>query len=291
MRSLRSRQGSSAFSLFAFQDILITTIGVVLLIMLLLVLQISEKTDFPETAEVSQNTTGVPSTHYLNSLIQVVSLVETSSSSEVVPIIKGIIKKEQSQTKTITQNTIDQTRKREGNPPLEEVAQLQQKISVVTDRIRSLEKTISEEFKSLSSVDHLSGVRMTRERLEEQQRALLANDNLVYIQQDDPRHTPFLVEIKRNSVCIHGYGVNPGLVNIRIANSSEEALANATVSVIMQLVSNRNYPLLLVAPGGGSVSHGIRLELMEKEISCGTDLLVDNQTSVPNSVLPMGETP
>ena len=94
MRSLRSNGNNSAFSLFAFQDILTTTIGIVLLIMLLLVLEISKADATTDNSEQADNTNPI-SAMQLNEDIalhtKILSILSNHSPDEAIEWIENQI--------------------------------------------------------------------------------------------------------------------------------------------------------------------------------------------------------
>ena len=287
MRTLRSGGQNAAFSLFAFQDILTTTIGVVLLIMLLLVLEISK--DAATAKVIPQVEQQQISIHELEQIVatsvQAVSILKNNSANEAIAFIQSQIKEEQEQTKQITQGVIDIVAKASIDPNPDIVNELYKQIEVISKNIEELEEQITDALDNSEAAAELATLRNTKEKLEHQLRGLLANDSLVYIKQDDPSHTPFLVEVGVDYICIHGHGVAQGLVDVRLYEVDEATRIKSAVSIIEQLVTNRYYPLILVKRGGGSSSEIIRFYLKNQGIASGIDLLVGDQTSVPEHIV------
>ena len=287
MRTLRSGGQNAAFSLFAFQDILTTTIGVVLLIMLLLVLEISK--DAATAKVIPQVEQQQISIHELEQIVatsvQAVSILKNNSANEAIAFIQSQIKEEQEQTKQITQGVIDIVAKASIDPNPDIVNELYKQIEVISKNIEELEEQITDALDNSEAAAELATLRNTKEKLEHQLRGLLANDSLVYIKQDDPSHTPFLVEVGVDYICIHGHGVAQGLVDVRLYEVDEATRIKSAVSIIEQLVTNRYYPLILVRRGGGSSSEIIRFYLKNQGIASGIDLLVGDQTSIPEHIV------
>ena len=287
MRTLRSGGQNAAFSLFAFQDILTTTIGVVLLIMLLLVLEISK--DAATAKVIPQVEQQQISIHELEQIVatsvQAVSILKNNSANEAIAFIQSQIKEEQEQTKQITQGVIDIVAKASIDPNPDIVNELYKQIEIISKNIEELKEQIMDALANSEAAAELATLRNTKEKLEHQLRGLLANDSLVYIKQDDPSHTPFLVEVGVDYICIHGHGVAQGLVDVRLYEVDEATRIKSAVSIIEQLVTNRYYPLILVKRGGGSSSEIIRFYLKNQGIASGIDLLVGDQTSVPEHIV------
>ena len=287
MRTLRSGGQNAAFSLFAFQDILTTTIGVVLLIMLLLVLEISK--DAATAKVIPQVEQQQISIHELEQIVatsvETVSVLKNNSANEAIAFIQSQIKEEQEQTKQITQGVIDIVAKASIDPNPDIVNELYKQIEVISKNIEELEEQITDALDNSEAAAELATLRNTKEKLEHQLRGLLANDSLVYIKQDDPSHTPFLVEVGVDYICIHGHGVAQGLVDVRLYEVDEATRIKSAVSIIEQLVTNRYYPLILVRRGGGSSSEIIRFYLKNQGIASGIDLLVGDQTSIPEHIV------
>jgi len=288
MRSLRSGGQNAAFSLFAFQDILTTTIGVVLLIMLLLVLEISKDAEtnkeiLPVEQQVSVSIDELKQT--VATSVELVSALKNNTLSETIALVQTQIRELQEETKQITQAVMDMVAKASIDPNPNIVNELYEQIEVISINIEELEEKIMDALDNSESKFELEKLLKTKERLKHQLRGLLANDSLIYIKQNDPDHTPFLVEIGVDYICIHGHGVAQGMVDIRLQQPDEKSRIISAVTIIEQLVTNRYYPLILVRRGGGRASEEIRKRLNELQIAAGVDLLVRDQTSIPKHVV------
>ena len=288
MRSLRSKNKGAAFSLFAFQDILTTTIGVVLLIMLLLVLEISKAESVIEVDSEEANTTTL-TTVQLQELVELhtklLSILSEHSPEEAIEWIQSQIEIEQNSTNRIMQNILANITSVESNPQLELIKGLHDEIEVISQKIEDLKTEIISSLLDSDAAGELKELKGKHKQLQYQLDGIIANDSLVYIKQDDPNHTPFLVEISAKNIVIHGNGIIPGMTDMKISGNLTNRCDTA-IGIITQLTDNRLYPLLLVRPGGGPASEIIRAELRAKRISSGIDLLYDDQTTVPDQLIP-----
>jgi len=288
MRSRRSKRNGSAFSLFAFQDILTTTIGVVLLIMLLLVLEISKANAVTviEVEHVNSNPlTTVQLQEQIELHIKILSILSENSPEEAVEWIQSQIEVEQNSTERLIQSLIANITTEKSNPKLDIIKSLHDDIEKISKEIEEIKSEIIASLLDSDSADELKDLKGKKKQLQYQLDGMLANDSLVYIKQDDPNHTPFLVEITSDSITIHGHGIIPGMTDMKITGGLSDKCQTA-VSIISQLADEKMYPLLLVQPGGGAACERIRKELKTLHISCGLDLLYDNQTTVPGQLIP-----
>jgi len=291
MRSLRSNGNNSAFSLFAFQDILTTTIGIVLLIMLLLVLEISKADATTDNREQAENTNPI-SAMQLNEDIalhtKILSILSNYSPDEAIEWIENQIQMEQTATKHLIDDIFTVIASNEINPKLDAINAIHTDIHKISKTIEQLKNEIVSKLLNSELAGELEELRSKHQQLQFQLDGIIANDSLVYIKQDDPNHTPFLVEISSNSITIHGNGVVPGMIDIRLTQNSSSDRCDIAVSIIRQISNERLYPLILVQPGGGAQCQIIREELKSLRISSGVDLLFDNQTTIPTRIIPEG---
>ena len=291
MRSLRSKGNKAAFSLFAFQDILTTTIGIVLLIMLLLVLEISKAdatTDIGAQAENTKPISAMQLTEDISLHTKILSILSNQSPEEAIEWIENQIQKEQAATEQLIEDILTTIASNEIDPNLDAIIAIHTDIHKVSKTIEQLKSEIVSTLLHSDAAGKLEELKSKRQQLQFQLDGIIANDSLVYIKQDDPNHMPFLVEISSNSITIHGNGVIPGMTDIRLTQSSASVRCDIAVSIIKQISDDTLYPLILVRPGGGTTCQIIREELQSLHISSGVDLLFDDQTTVPTRTIPEG---
>lgn len=291
MRSLRSKGNNSAFSLFAFQDILTTTIGIVLLIMLLLVLEISKADATTDNSEQAENLKPISAMQLNEDIalhIKILSILSNQSPEEAIEWFENQIQKEKAATNQLIEDILTTIASNEIDPKLDTINAIHTDIHKVSKTIEQLKNEIVSKLLNSDAAGELEELKSKRQQLQFQLDGIIANDSLVYIKQDDPNHIPFLVEISSNSITIHGNGVVPGMTDIRLTKSSVSDRCAVAVSIIRQISNERLYPLILVRPGGGEGCQTIREELQSLHISSGIDLLFDDQTTVPTRKIPEG---
>jgi len=287
MRSRRSKGGLSAFSLFAFQDIMTSTIGIIIVIMLQLVSQITSAATSANSNDGTNQTIATDAqlqeSIELNS--KIIEKLEGKSIREAIEWIQDQINTHHVVTEKLTQNLIDAI---ESSDEYDKIDSLHADIIGLSSEIENLKKDVHAALLDSDSAGELEELRSERNRLKYTLDGVLANEALVYIKQADEDHSPFLVEISTQKIIIHGQGINPGLPTLHIADSVLEIRCNTTIKIIQQLRSESLYPLLLVRPGGGEACNYIHNKLFELDVFCGVDLLLEGQTSLPEYEITKG---
>ena len=189
MRSPRSGNQGGAFSLFAFQDIITSTIGAIVLIMLVLVLKITKDvTAQPETPQTKEHTESASNLEHNNdTLRRLKKVLSNGTFDESVLWIKNQIKQEQKEIDQIIETVY---REMSDDSSKKEIKNLHAEIINTSNNIDELKKEVTEAIADSNSAKQLAEIRRTREQLEHRLSGILANDSLVYIKQDDPNHTP-----------------------------------------------------------------------------------------------------
>jgi len=304
MRTTRgSRDG--AFSLFSFQDILTTTIGVVLLVLLVLVLDIT----MDAIAEVADASEPPPQTSDepmddddLRSEVQRLNMLLVIAREDGVTSASRWLQEQ-------TRRDLDDAQQRlidahaahlaarnateNRRPVLED---LYDQIEDHNATVEQLEADIEAAWGDADEIAELQERRAEHGRLKQQLEGLLANPALMYIKQADKSHEPILVEITGDMIQIHAHGIAPGMPMIEFPNRSAKARCEAAVALLAQLADGRRYPLLLVKPSGAmpslriegsDVSPGsyLRHLLHERRIPTGIDLLTKDQQTAPDPLL------
>ncbi len=293
MRTSRGSRGA-AFSLFSFQDLLTTTIGVVLLILLVLVLDVTVE------AVGGDHPPPLSDEELQNEIDKKNTLLVIARDLGVHGTAKWLKEQTKRDLDAAQQGLRDAQEAYEASQYVKGkrmpvLNALHEEIFRMSAEIEVLQKEVEASLHDVEQVQELQELRNEHGRLREQLDGLLANDSLVYIKQDGSGHEPILVEIAADWIHIHAHGIAPGMPMFQFANPDVTARCVSAANLLEQLSDQRRYPLLLAQPSGARPIPGedrspatlLRVLLDTKGIATGTDLLLEGQTTTPNQV-PIG---
>ncbi|MAB83347.1 MAG: hypothetical protein CMJ24_07920 [Phycisphaerae bacterium] len=259
MRGRRGARGA-AFSLFAFQDILTTTIGVVLLILLVLALNISFTT-ITDVVSKSQDQ------HPLSAMDEDQLARQIELKSRILGSIdsSNSVKEELAQLDKETRQFLDeleslleatqldaQQAAQQASQAMSELESLDAQLAAKWDELAQLADAAKLEAAESEEMEELKRLRGEQGRLEAELNGALANNSLVYIKQQGGKKKPLLVEITRDTILVHSKGISEGMPMIELSHVDIDERCESAVELIRQLCADeKSYPLLVVSPEGG----------------------------------------
>ncbi len=260
-------------SLFAFQDIMTGVIGILLLIVLLMCLDLSRV-----TAEAGGTV----------ERLEAARLLERDLDS--------LLAQERKTDKSVRELRARLRRQAGAQPPIDLVVARRRELSMLYERIASVERAVHEGFEGLRELTGNGGalrqleevieIEQTRERLESELDAAKRHPGLTYMLNQRFSKTPLLVVASRDALRVGIVGSEQAVLTFlqRDFETRKQALAQW----LQRFDGQANYVLLAAKPSAQRHVNVLRAMITELGFSQGLDLLPEDWSVLHYSSLAGG---
>ena len=265
---MRRRAASAPMSLFAFQDIMMATIGVMLFIMLIMAMQ-------------------------LTNVIAAVEIIVTgpehdpSATPAIAPLDARI--KELQQQIAARRQQIDELVDAIGGGDPASLARLRNTLQDLYDEIEQINQEIENlqaeltafaEFQdqSDSALGDLTILSQQFDALEATLEDERHSRRLIYIAHQRFARRPILVEVSAEVVLVGG--TNEAEATVRFDDANPQLRMQQVIGWISAVPPADYYPLILVKPSGIAMAMELRDEFNELGFQTGLDLIPEDKTAI-----------
>jgi hypothetical protein len=264
----RRAKNEQAFSLFAFQDIIMSVTGIMILVTLILALELMEKVENSPTQRTQDVIENIDST-----VASVVDLEQTVARNQArIDELKNLLAQGDLEIGEVAgfdqravKQDIDNMRQMEAQLA-SELAELAKRMEQSADQRAEIE----EEHESIDVAaikKMLDDVEQKKKDLEELKNRVIFNPTA------GDAKTPWLVEITAQGITVAKTGVS--------APPTKHASVNEFKAWTQQnLDKNRDYFVLLVKPDGIAMFDGVRKGLRQSGFDVGFDLLETDKVAI-----------
>jgi hypothetical protein len=264
----RRAKNEQAFSLFAFQDIIMSVTGIMILVTLILALELMEKVENSPTQRTQDVIENIDST-----VASVVDLEQTVARNQArIDELKNLLAQGDLEIGEVAgfdqravEQDIDNMRQMEAQLA-SELAELAKRMEQSADQRAEIE----EEHESIDVAaikKMLDDVEQKKKDLEELKNRVIFNPTA------GDAKTPWLVEITAQGITVAKTGVS--------APPTKHASVNEFKAWAQQnLDKNRDYFVLLVKPDGIATFDGVRKGLRQSGFDLGFDLLETDKVAI-----------
>jgi multidrug resistance efflux pump len=258
-----SRRGrnNSAFSLFAFQDIITSVTGIMVLITLVLALELLQRKESAPAAKTAQVTDDIRKTIDENKLAIQQLKLQLEQSMRLVEEFASI---------DITRVNVELTDLKQRNESLRrEIAKLE---SEQQDAKERLEEARSKKQDRSSDPKTLEDLLRQLEEAAKQLARLKKSNRVIFNPSEGQSKSPWLVEIADNGLKVAKIGVSAAPATFDTVDQFKTWAAARRPSA--------EYFVLLVKPSGIDSFANVRTVLKDMSFDLGYDLLTEDQNAI-----------
>ena len=253
-----SRRGrkSSPFSLFAFQDIITSVTGIMILVTLILGLELLHRKDSPprRTSHISiELQSAVAQSEHLRALLR-------KSQVEIEGVAGFDVGNVRQQLRELTKVTVQLT---------DELSQSESERSEALRLLQEAEQVKAARASDPQNIQQLLGAAKGKI---ESLRKLKARNQVIYNRPAGESKTPWLVEISGQSLLVAQIG--------KRARPQMFAQIDAFKNWVRKRNKSAEYFVLIVKPSGAESFHDVQQHLRRLKFEIGFDLLTENETAI-----------
>ncbi|MDA0285507.1 MAG: hypothetical protein O3B86_19355 [Planctomycetota bacterium] len=258
----RRRKSNAKFSLFAFQDIITSVTGIMILVTLMLALELLQRTENSPPTRTRELIEQIQAT--LQEVQEQIERLETQQTA-ADPSLQNlaVLDAETLRRKLEQISSRRQSLTKDINELIEDVQETSQRERELNEEQRRRQPELAELEQIQKELEE------TRERLEE-----LENSNRVVFNRPDDagNRTPWLVEFTGTEILVAELGVSHAPQ--RFASEAE------FLQWVRQQNPSSNFLVLLVKPDSVEQYDGVVDELLERQFPYGVNLLNSEQTAI-----------
>lgn len=255
------RSNTATFSLFAFQDIITSVTGIMILITLLLAIELLEKIQ-----ESPQEQTAV-----LNDDLT----IQVTKTQRIIVALEAQLELQSAELDPNSMIDAATLRSKLTDTAQDAVVVAQDAIALEKRRTKSatqLSKMEQEQQVRLAKATALRRLREELKQKKKQLKALTGSNRIIYNRTANSSKTAWVVELREDQLTV-------GRVGVKAKPLIFSSIADFT-SWVSNISSSSNYFLILVAPSGSEEYGKLRDHLDQRGIQFGCDLIEENQFAV-----------
>lgn len=258
----RRRKSNAAFSLFAFQDIITSVTGIMILVTLMLALELLQRTENSPPTRTRELIEEIQAT--LQEVQQEIERLESQQQSSDPSLQElAVLDAETLKRKLEQISARRQSLTQDINELIEDAQETTQREQEVNEEARRRQPELAELERMRRELEQ------TREKLEQ-----LQDSNRVVFNrpQDAGNRTPWLVEFTGSEILVAELGVSQA--PLRFSSESE------FLQWVRQKNPSSNFLVLLVKPNSVEQYDGVVDELLDRRFPYGVNLLNSEQTAI-----------